>query len=84
MTLDASGQATFAISTLSIGSHGIRATYSGSIGFVGGNTSATFFQTVTKTPSTTAVTSSVNPSVFGQSVTFTATVTGPAGFGNAV
>src|SRR6185295_1518452 len=35
--------------------------------------------TVTKTATSTAVTSSVNPSEFGQSVTFTATVTSSAG-----
>src|SRR5439155_17358396 len=43
--------------------------------------SGTLTQTVGKGNSTTLVASSVNPSVFGQSVTFTATVTG-SGAGN--
>ena len=39
-----------------------------------GNNSATDQDTVAKNPTTTSLTSSQNPSVFGQSVTFTATV----------
>jgi len=40
---------------------------------------ATYTETVTQATPTTTVTSSINPSTFGQSVTFTATVTGVSG-----
>jgi hypothetical protein len=69
------GQATFSTSTLSIGSHSIAAVYGGDANFTG-STSAIFTQTISAGASTTTVTSSVNPTVFGQSVTFTAMVTG--------
>src|SRR5207244_1700436 len=62
-----------AISSLSVASHTITAVYSGDVHF-NGSTSANFTQTVNKANTTTTVTSSANPSVFGQSVTFTATV----------
>jgi hypothetical protein len=42
------------------------------------STSANFTQNVNKASTTTVITSSVNPSVFGQSVTFTATVAAAA------
>src|SRR5207253_7996640 len=42
------------------------------------STSANLTQTVNQAGTTTAVSSSVNPSVFGQSVTFTATVSAVA------
>src|SRR5207249_7128660 len=38
------------------------------------STSPNFIQTVNKASTSTAVTSSLNPSIFGQSVTFTATI----------
>jgi hypothetical protein len=68
------GAATFPTSTLSAGSHSVQATYSGNSNF-GGSTSSTLTQTVSGASTTTAVTSSTNPSNFGQSVTFTATIT---------
>ena len=43
--------------------------------------SGTLGQTVNPAPTSTTVTSSVNPSIFGQSVTFTATVVNTAGAG---
>jgi len=68
-------QATLNISTLSVGTHAnITAVYAGDTNF-NSSTSLSFSQTVNKASTTTAVTSSVNPSVFGQQVTFTATVT---------
>ncbi|HEX2755198.1 MAG TPA: Ig-like domain repeat protein [Candidatus Limnocylindrales bacterium] len=75
VALNASGVATLATSTLSIASHSVEAVYFGSTFY---DTSlGTLNQVVNKAPSTTALTSSLNPSFFGQSVTFTATV-GPA------
>jgi len=67
-------QATFTISALTAGSHSITAVYGGDANF-NGSTSPALTQTVTKAATTTAVSSSLNPSTFGQSVTFTATVT---------
>src|SRR5205814_1050874 len=72
-----SGQATFTISTLVPGSHPITAVYGGDGNF-NGSTSAVLTQTVNKVNTTTALSSSQNPSVFGQFVTFTATVTAVA------
>ncbi len=68
-----SGTATFSTSSLAVGMHGISVTYDGDTNFGGSSGSVT--QTVNKAATTTAVTSSLTPSVSGQSVTFTATVT---------
>ncbi|HEY6291622.1 MAG TPA: Ig-like domain repeat protein [Terriglobia bacterium] len=73
-----SGKATFAISTLSVASHSITAVYGGAGSFLG-STSAALTQTVNAATSSTAVASSLNPSTYGQSVTFTATVTSSGG-----
>jgi hypothetical protein len=69
-----SGQATFSTSTLSVASHSITVQYGGDSNF---NTSmsAPLAQTVNKAAVSTSLASSANPSVSGQSVTFTATVT---------
>ncbi len=74
VAVNASGTATCSTSSLVAPSDAITATYSGDSNFTVDNP-ATMTQTVNKANTTTAVTSSVNPSVFGQSVTFTATVT---------
>jgi hypothetical protein len=74
-TLDASGKATMSISSLVVGTHPITAQYGGDTNF-GTVTSAPVSQVVNAVAATVGVTSSVNPSDFGQSVTFTATVTG--------
>jgi hypothetical protein len=66
-------KATFSTSTLSTGTHSITAIYSGD-SFYNPNTSTVLKQTVNKASTTTTVTSSQNPSTFGQPVTFTATV----------
>src|SRR5712692_2442114 len=71
-TLNA-GVATFASSTLALGAHSITAVYGGDTNFTG-STSSTLSQVVNQASTTTTVTSSANPSVFGQGVTFTATV----------
>ena len=75
--LDASvisgGLATFSISSLSIGTHNIVAIYVGDASNLP-STSGMLAQTVNKINTTTTITSSLNPSNFGQSVNFTATV----------
>jgi subtilisin-like proprotein convertase family protein len=73
VALDASGQAAFSTSVLSVGDHDITATYTGTSVFAESDDTVT--QTVTNAETSTALTSSLNPSTFGQSVTFTATVT---------
>jgi YD repeat-containing protein len=67
------GSATFSISSLAVGSHSITVSYGGDSNY-NASTSGTLTQTVNKDATTTSVTSSVNPSVYDQSVTFTATV----------
>lgn len=76
-TLNA-GSARFTTSSLSIGSHTITAAYSGDPNFVG-STSAKLIQKVNKIPTTTTLSSSLNPSTFGQRVQFTATVSSGSG-----
>jgi hypothetical protein len=71
--LNGSGIATFTTSTLSMGSHSITAVYGGDTNFVT-STSSALSQTVNQASSSTTLGSSVNPSDFGQAVTFTATV----------
>ena len=78
VSLDGSGTATCTVTYATTGSHPITATYSGDTNFLTSNDSLT--QQV-NAPTTTQVTSSANPSVFGQAVTFTATVSGPQGSG---
>src|SRR4029077_20561604 len=74
-TLNGSGQASFTTSTLAVTPppHSITVVYSGNANF-NGSTSTALTQTVNKAGTTTSVVSSANPSAFGQSVTFTATV----------
>src|SRR4029077_17880153 len=62
-TLNASGQATFSTSSLSVASHSITAEYSGDGNFFG-STSSALTQVVNKANTTTTVSSSINPSVF--------------------
>ena len=71
----ASDTAAFATSTLSTASHTITAAFtSGNGSFNASPVSASISQVVNKASTTTVVTSSANPSVSGQVVTFTATV----------
>lgn len=71
------GQASVTISTLATGNHTIQAFYSGDSNF--GESSGTLNQGVSASATTTTLTSSANPSAFGQSVTFTATVSAITG-----
>src|SRR5262249_41851286 len=67
------GKATLALKTLSVGSHTITAVYSGDTNFITSTTAAPPPQTENDEVSTTA-TREKEPSVWGQSVTFTTTV----------
>jgi hypothetical protein len=69
----ASGTATFTTSSLSAGSHSITAVYTGTADFAS-STSKAVTETVKKAATRTALASSLNPSSFGQSVTFSASV----------
>jgi large repetitive protein len=79
VTLNGSAQATFTINSLSVATHTITASYSGDGNFLtasGSDSSAP--QVVNKASSSVAVTSTANPSVYGQAVTFSATVSAVA------
>ena len=71
------GQATFRTTALAPGLHFITARYGGDTNFAA-STSNAVTQIVVK-PSVTVLTSSIDPSVFGQPVTFTGTVTSTCG-----
>jgi hypothetical protein len=82
----ADGKATYSASSLAVGDRTITAVYSGNPGTsaataFGASTSAALIQKVNSTNvnTTTTLASSQNPSVFGQSVTLTATVTPASG-----
>jgi hypothetical protein len=68
--LDATGAASFNISTLSVGTHTITASYNGSGNF--DPSSATVNETITAIPTTLALTASPNPAALGQPVTIVA------------
>ncbi|HLW84561.1 MAG TPA: Ig-like domain repeat protein [Candidatus Sulfotelmatobacter sp.] len=67
-------KATLTYSALLVGKSGIQGVYSGDSN-VAGSTSPVLFQVVTKASTTSAVTSSLNPALVGQTITFIATVT---------
>ena len=73
----AGGTATTSTAALTAGTHTIAAQYSGDSNHQAANGSVS--QVVNQAASATAVASSVNPSVFGQSTTFSATVTSAGG-----
>ncbi len=75
--VDGSGKASFTTTALAVGSHVITATFTGSAGWANSSRSAP--AQVVKNATNTGVSSSVNPSLSGQSVTFTATVTAGSG-----
>ena len=70
-----SGVASLTTTALPTGTDSITAVYGGDSDF-SGSTSAAASQTVNKASSSTTLTSSLNPSVFGQSVTLKASVSG--------
>jgi len=67
------GSASFTTSTLPVGTNYIKAVYGGDSNFAG-STSKAVSQVVSKATTKTTLTSSLNPSKVGQSVTFTASV----------
>jgi streptogramin lyase len=81
--LDAGGRATFSAAFSTAGSHVIRAVYGGDSNFVGSSQAITE-QVTTPTapaPTVTSLVASANPVRVGQTVTFTASVSGAAGTG---
>jgi hypothetical protein len=74
-----SGQATYSTTALPLGNTYVEAIYQGVSGTFGASTSNIVTQVVNLIPTTTALTSSPNPSVVAQSVTFTATVAPTSG-----
>jgi hypothetical protein len=69
----ANNSAQLSISTLSVGAHSITASYSGNAN-VAASTSGALPETIAQSSTTTTFTSSLNPAVYGQSVTFLAAV----------
>lgn len=70
----ASGQATLSTSSLAVGAHTVQVQYAGDSSFNTGSGSLTFGQIVNKASSSTDLAILLTPSVYGQTVTFTATV----------
>ena len=79
----AGGTATFATSFAAAGGHAITAVYNGDPNFLGSSQALTeqVNAAPTRQATTTSLLASANPVVVGQAVTFTATVSGPAGSG---
>ncbi|MAT44210.1 MAG: hypothetical protein CL609_17910 [Anaerolineaceae bacterium] len=78
LTLDGSGEATVSNLSFDFGSHTVVVQYSGDATFSSLSPSFTNPVTVTKAIPVVTVTSSLNPSVYGDNVTFTVTVTAQA------
>ncbi|MBF0554787.1 MAG: Ig-like domain repeat protein, partial [Nitrospirae bacterium] len=74
-SLSGSGQAAYSTSSLSVGTHSITAAYGGDTNN-SSSTSAALNQAINAITTATTLVSSLNPSTYGTSVTFTATVTG--------
>jgi hypothetical protein len=82
-TVGAGGTATVTTSFATAGGHAITASYSGDANFAASSQalSEQVNAPTTRQATTTALLASANPVLVGQSVTFTATVRGPAGSG---
>jgi hypothetical protein len=78
-TISPAGGAAFTLSTLAVGPHALTAVYSGSPITPGSSpyqaSSGAVTQQVNQIPTTTALAAAPNPTLVGQPVTFTATVT---------
>jgi hypothetical protein len=78
VTLDGAGHATFTTSALGAGDHTVSAIFGGSTDFSGSQSPA-LTETVNRAAASLTLTSSGNPSTFGQAVTLSITAAGPAG-----
>jgi VCBS repeat-containing protein len=78
-TLDSAGTASFTTSSLASGAHAITASYAGDSNF--NASTSTLTEIVNKNGATVTLSSSANPSVFGQSVSFTITIAAASGSG---
>lgn len=77
IAVGATGTAKYETAKLAVGTHSITAVYNGDSHYIG-STSAVVSEVVDKAATTTKVASSLNPSVSGDKVTFTATLTATA------
>jgi hypothetical protein len=77
IALESNGYAWIATSALSIGTHAITAFYSGDALYLGSSNGV--LQVVSSAPTSTGLVSSPNPSAYGRSVTFTASVSSGGG-----
>ena len=73
--LDANGNASLTLSTLSVGTHSITAAYGGDGNFKA-STSAAYSQTIRSAATRTALASSLNPAQYSAAITLTARVSG--------
>ena len=78
VALSGAGLAQCSTAVLPVGTNSIEAIYSGDSNY-GGSTSIAFSQGVNQATAATVVTSSLSPSTSGESVTFTATISGEYG-----
>ena len=78
-TLNSSGKATLTTSALPVGTTYVVATYGASGNYLGSSSSPPLAQVVKALSTSTSLTSSANPSTYGSSVTFTATVSPTSG-----
>src|SRR5262249_39273793 len=70
------GVATFSTSSLKVGTHQVQAIYTGDGNFMASSKNTPVSEVIGKAGTTvSSITSSTNPTVFGQATTFTATVT---------
>jgi RHS repeat-associated protein len=78
-TLDSSGQATFTLSSLSVGDHALTASYVGDTGYAASD-SAPLTQTISRAPTGVTLTTSAEPVTAGAPLTLTAAVSATAAY----
>ena len=78
-SLDASGEAFYTSSTLPVGTHNLKWTYSGDSNFSGSTTGTAYALTVTGISTSTALSATTNPITYGQAATIQATVSPASG-----
>jgi len=72
------GTAQITISTLSTGNHSFNASYGGDTNFTGSSPATVLTQAINPATTVVSLTSSANPTVFGQAVTFSAAISAVA------